>query len=138
MFKFVCIAFVALLASAFAVVPASASDVVTLKAQEGFDFVKKSVTKKGETNNDLSFAVSASKKGAIIAKKLKGLGQGLPDARAFLTVQSWPAAVEMPTPGYYAVQGRDGKSIYLVELNSFASYGKPSNWEMSFSWERLQ
>ncbi len=136
MSKFVRYAFVALLAAAFAVVPASA-EVVTLKAHEGYDFIKKSVTKKGETNNDLSFAV-AGKKGAISAKKVKGLGQGLPDARAFLSVQSWPTSVEDPTPGYFAVQGRDGKSIYLVQLNSFSNYGKPSNWEMSFSWERLQ
>lgn len=138
MSKFVRFAFVAILATAFAGVSASASDVITLKAQEGYDFVKKSVTKKGETNTDVSFAVSPSKKGAIGAKKIKNLGQGMPDARAFLAMQSWPTAVEEPVPGYLAVQGRDGKSIYLVTLNSFATYGKPSNWEMSFTWERLQ
>lgn len=138
MSKFVRFAFVAILAAGFAGASANASDVITLKAQEGYDFVKKSVTKKGETNTDVSFAVSPSKKGAIGAKKIKNLGQGMPDARAFLAMQSWPTAVEEPTPGYLAVQGRDGKSIYLVTLNSFATYGKPSNWEMSFTWERLQ
>lgn len=138
MSRFVRFAFVALLASGFAATAASASDLVTLKAQEGYDFVKKSVTKKGDANTDLSFAVSPAKKGGIAARRLKGLGQGMPDARAFLQVQSWPAVAEQPMPGYYAVQGRDGKSIYLVTVNAFSDYGKPSNWELSFTWERLQ
>lgn len=136
MSKFVRIAFVAILAAAFA--PAHASDVITLKGQEGFDFIKKSVTKKGDANTDLSVVAVAGRKGAIAAKKIKSLGQAMPDARAFLTIQSWPASVETPTPGYYAVEGRDGKSIYLVQLSSFADYGKPATWEVSFTWERLQ
>ncbi len=136
MSKFVRIAFVAILAAVSA--PAHASDVVTLKGLEGYDFVKKSVTKKGDANTDLSVVAVAGRKSAIEAKKIKNLGQGLPDARAFLAIQSWPVSVEAPVPGYYAVEGRDGKSIYLVQLNSFAGDGRPSNWEMSFSWERLQ
>lgn len=137
MSRFVRFAFVALLASGFAAT-AAAADVVTLKAHEGYDFVKKSVTKKGETNTDFTFTVNPNKKGGVAARRLKSLGQGMPDARAFQQVQSWPAAAEEPASGYYAVQGRDGKSIYLVTINSFADYGKPASWEMSFTWEKLQ
>lgn len=138
MSRFVRFAFVTLLASGFAAMSAGASDLVTLKASEGYDFVKKTVTKKGDANADFTFTVNPGKKGGIAARHLKGLGQGLPDAHAFQQVQSWPASAVEPMPGYYAIQGRDGKSVYLVSITGFADYGKPTSWEMSFTWEKLQ
>lgn len=126
----------------FAGVPAKADNQVVLKAYEGYDFAKHAVTKVGDANADVSFAVGkqrAGAVGAISAKKIKNLGQGMPDAAAFLGVQQWPSAVSNPIPGYYAVQGHDGRSIYLVQLQSYDNPGNAaSRWQMSFTFERLQ
>lgn len=126
----------------FAGAPASASNEVILKAHEGYSFAKHTVTKDGDTNADVAFAIGKQPDGAvgaISAKKIKNLGSGLPDATAFMGVQQWPGAVNNPVPGFYAVQGRDGRSIYLVQLLSYDNYGRSaSRWQMSFTWERLQ
>ena len=124
----------------FADAPANAGNQVVLKANEGYDFVKHVVTKPGDANADVSFAIAKpGPVGALAAKKIKNLGQGLPDAAAFMGVQQWPGTVANPVPGYYAVQGHDGRSIYLVELQSFDNPGsQAANWHMSLTYERLQ
>lgn len=128
----------ALLASA----SANAETSVVLKANEGYDFARHAVIKSGDVNADVSFAIAKQPSGpvaALSAKKIKNLGGGLPDATAFMGVQQWPGAVSNPVPGYYAVQGHDGRSIYLVQLLAFDNPGKSAaNWHMSFTYERLQ
>ena len=120
--------------------PANAENQVVLKAFEGYDFAKHAVTKSGDINADVLFAVAKpGPVGAISAKRIKNLGQDLPSAAAFLGVQQWPGSVSNPMPGYYAVQGHDGRSIYLVQLLAFDNPGRSaSDWHMSFTWERLQ
>ena len=126
----------------FAGAPANAESQVILKAHEGYSFAKHAVTKDVDANADVAFAIGKQPDGAvgaISAKKIKNLGSGLPDATAFMGVQQWPAAVNSPTPGYYAVQGKDGRSIYLVQVLSYDNPGRSaSHWQMSFTWERLQ
>ena len=126
----------------FAAGPANADNQVILKAHEGYSFAKHTVTKDVDTNADVAFAVGKVPDGAvgvISAKKIKNLGSDLPGAAAFMGVQQWPGAVNNPMPGYYAVQGRDGRSIYLVQLLSYDNPGRSaSHWQMSFTWERLQ
>jgi hypothetical protein len=128
--------------AAFASASANADTSVVLKANEGYDFVKHAVIKSGNMNADVSFAVNKQAGGAVAAlsaKKIKNLGSDLPDATAFMGVQQWPGAVANPAPGYYAVQGHDGRSIYLVQLLAFDNPGKmATNWHMSFTYERLQ
>jgi hypothetical protein len=132
-------ALLAFLSVLFAGIPARAENQVVLKAFQGYDFTKHAVTKSGDQNADVSFAVDKATVGAISARKIKNLGSGLPDATAFLGVQQWPAVITTPTPGYYAVQGHDGRSIYLVQLLSFDNPGHvAAHWQMSLTWERLQ
>lgn len=135
-------AFLFAAAACFAAAPASSETSVVLNANQGYDFVKHAVTKSGDLNADVSFAVNkrgGSAVGTLAAKKIKTLGADLPDATAFLGVQQWPGAVADPVPGYYAVQGHDGRSIYLVQLLAFENPGRSaSNWHMSFTYERLQ
>lgn len=126
----------------FAAGPANADNQVILKAHEGYSFAKHTVTKDVDTNADVAFAIGKvpdGAVGAISAKKIKNLGSGLPDAAAFMSMQQWPGTVNNPMPGFYAVQGRDGRSIYLVQLLSYDNPGRSaSRWQMSFTWERLQ
>ena len=126
----------------FAAAPANAENQIVLKANEGYNFAKHAVTKGGDVNADVSFAIGKlndGSVGAISARKIKNLGQNLPDATAFMGIQQWPGAVSNPVPGYYAVQGHDGRSIYLVQLLAYDNPGRSaSNWHMSISWERLE
>jgi hypothetical protein len=122
------------IAGLFACVPSRAGDPVFLKGAEGYSFQKNAVAKKGDANFDIALGADS-----LSARKIKALGGNLPDARAFATVQSWPATVASPLPGYYAVQGHDGRSIYLVQVLSVNGSGKaPSHWSASFTWEKLQ
>jgi len=121
-------------AGLFACASSWASDTVLLKGAQGYDFQKNTVTKQGDTNYDIALGANA-----LSARKIKALGQEMPDARAFAAIKSWPSTVTAPTPGYYAVQGRDGRSIYLVQVYSVDGQGKvASHWQASFTWERLE
>lgn len=124
----------------FAGAPANAENQVVLKANEGYDFAKHAVTKSGDISADVLFALAKpGPVGELSARKIKNLGQNLPSATAFMGVQQWPGSVANPMPGYYAVQGRDGRSIYLVQLLAFDNPGRSaSSWHMSFTWERLE
>jgi hypothetical protein len=134
MSKAVRFAFMIVLTGLFACAPSRAGDPIFLKGAEGYSFQKSAVTKKGDTNFDIALGADS-----LSARKIKALGQNLPDARAFATVQSWPATVASPLPGYYAVQSRDGRGIYLVQVLSVNGSGKvPSHWSASFTWEKLQ
>ena len=139
MSKLVRYALLAVLSVLFAGIPAKAEDQVVLKAYEGYDFTKHAVTKSGDLNADVSFAIGNGAVGAISARRIKSLGSDLPDASAFFGVQQWPAAISTPAPGYYAVQGHDGRSIYLVQLLAYNNPGRSAaHWQMSLTWERLQ
>ena len=139
MSKLVRYALLVVLSVLFAGIPAKAGDQVVLKAFQGYDFTRHAVTKSGDMNADVSFAIGNGTVGAISARKIKALGSGLPDASAFLGVQQWPGAIPTPTPGYYAVQGHDGRSIYLVQLLTYDNPGRAAaHWQMSLSWERLK
>jgi len=135
--KFTRYALLAVFPLMLAAAPATADSQVTLKAFEGYNFAKHAVMKSGDANADVSFAVG-KQSGALTARKIKPLGSNLPDASAFMGVQQWPAAIDNPMPGYYAVQGHDGRSIYLVQLLSYDNPGRPTHWQMSFTWEQLQ
>ncbi len=135
-------AFLCAATALFAASSASAETSVVLKANEGYDFARHAVTRSGDLNADVTFAISRQSggpTGALSARKIKNLGSNLPDASAFMGLQQWPVAVSNPAPGYYAVQGHDGRSMYLVQVLAFENPGRSAtNWQMSLTYERLQ
>ncbi|MBF0530079.1 MAG: hypothetical protein HQK55_12575, partial [Deltaproteobacteria bacterium] len=74
------------------------------------------------------------------AKKIKEFGQEKPDIKALSLqkVDAWQSYANAPAPGYYVVQGMDGRSLYLIKVISFKNQGKAASyWELTFSWEKI-
>ena len=114
-------------------VPAMADGTLVLKDSQGYDFTKAAVTKTGDRNADISF--TGGRKAALAATKIKGFGPSVPPAAAFNSMKSWSASVDAPTPGYYAVQGRDHRTVYLLQVTNIADQGKST--ELTAYWEKL-
>ncbi len=124
-----------------------AADVVSLKVYEGYRFSDKAVTKSGDKSADISFFVNMGRRNAssfalatLGAKKIKEFGTEKPDVKA-LSLQnanSWEHYANAPVPGYYVVQGEDGKTFYLIKVISFKNQGKAASyWDLTFSWEKI-
>ena len=124
-----------------------AANTVTLKVYQGYRFSDKTVTRSGDKQNDFSFYVNMGRQGArsfalgaLGGTKIKEFGREKPDAKSFTpqTISGWKTYANAPSPGYYVVQGADGKSLYLIEVISFKNQGKAAAyWELTFSWEKL-
>lgn len=123
----------AALAVAALTVPARADGTLVLKDSQGYDFTKASVTKTGDRNADISF--TGGKKAALAATKIKGFGPSVPPAAAFNDMKSWTGSVDAPAPGYYAVEGRDHRTVYLLQVTNVADQGKST--EITAYWEKL-
>jgi len=129
-------ALVSLAAAAFAIaamVPAFADGNFVLKASQGFNFARNALTSSDDPNADVAFA-----RGALGARKIKGFGSQMPGLAGFNDIGSWGSQVNTPAPGYYVVQGHDGKTVYLVQVTSFGNQTLAvSKWELQVSWEKL-
>ena len=126
---------------------AQAANSVTLKVYQGYRFSDKAITKSGDKQNDLSFYVNMGRQGArsfalgaLGGAKIKEFGNEKPDAKTLTpqVVSGWKSYANAPSPGFYVVQGADGKSLYLIEVKSFKNQGKASAyWELTFTWEKF-
>ena len=129
---------IALAAAAFtfaATVPAIADGSLALKAPQAYNFTRSVVTKIGDPNADLSFSVGGDKTVVLAANRIKGFGPSAPGPAAFNGIKSWPGSVSAPAPGYFVVQGHDGRTVYLVQVTNVDNQGKAGSLEAF--WEKL-
>ncbi|HWR51675.1 MAG TPA: hypothetical protein VN428_11245 [Bryobacteraceae bacterium] len=122
--------------------PAVRSGSFQLKVFQGFRFDDGSIGKSG-SEMDLSFFYQMRRFGMIsflgashIARFDERPAQG---SITVAEVQAWDDSVAGPSPGYYALQARNGGKYYLLHLEKFENQGKAASyWLMSFSWEEFQ
>lgn len=126
--------------------PASAAETLTLKVYEGYNFASHAVMKSGDPKADISFYVNTGRRGAmsfqlgaIGAKRLKECGKAKPNASVLQNRAQWGNSANAPSAGdYFALEGADGKSLYLVKIIGFENQGKASSyWQLTLSWEKL-
>lgn len=127
--------------------PAAASETVSLKVYEGYNFQRKAIIKSDDPACDLSFYVNRGRSGAasfalgaLGAKRIKEFGAKKP-AAADLAAQSmkdWKTYANAPSEGYYVIRAAQGESVYLIKVLDFKNQGKAASyWELRFTWEKL-
>ncbi len=127
--------------------PVAASETVTLKVYEGYNFQRKAVIKSDDPACDLSFYVNRGRSGALSfalgalgAKRIKEFGAKKPAAvdLAAQSVKAWKTYANAPSEGYYVIRAAQDESLYLIKVLSFKNQGKAASyWDLKFTWEKL-